>query len=166
MAKFLLGERSGIHIIDLEKSLACIRQASSVTADIASKGGKILFVGTGESIQRLTYEAASFSGQFYVNKRWVGGTISNCKSIIKDNVTPDLVIIFDLKRNLVAAKECQNGNIPLIAVCDSDCNPDIVTYPIPANDESLPGIELIAKVLAISAGRGGKGNAILSQTND
>ena len=160
MAKFILGERSGIHIIDLEKTLACLRQASSVTAEIASKGGKILFVGTSEKLQRITYEAATYCSQFYVNQRWIGGTISNSKSIIGSIVKPDLIIILDLKRNSVAARECENGNIPLIAVCDTDCDPRPITYPIPANDESLPGLELIAKSLAISAKKGTEGKII------
>lgn len=160
MAKFILGERSGIHIIDLEKTLACLRQAASVTAEIANKGGKILFVGTSEKLQRMTYEAASYCNQFYVNQRWIGGTISNSKSIIGSNVKPDLVIIFDLKKNLVAAQECDKGNVPLIAVCDTDCDPRSITYPIPANDESLPGLELVAKSLAIAAKKGIEGKII------
>lgn len=160
MAKFILGERSGIHILDLEKTLACIRQAASVTADIARKSGRILFVGTSENLQRLTYEAATHCNQFYINKRWIGGTISNSKSIIGSTVRPDLVIILDLKKNLVAAKECSSGNIPLIAICDTDCDPRIVTYPIPSNDESLPGIELVAKALSIAAKKGQEGRII------
>ena len=157
MAKFILGERAGIHIIDLEKTLACLRQACSVTAEIASIGGRILFVGTSENIQRFTYEAATYCNQFYVNRRWIGGTISNSKSIIGSNVKPDLVIILDLKRNLVAAQECEKGNIPLIAICDTDSDPRLVTYPIPSNDESMPGLELVAKSLAIAAKKGLKG---------
>lgn len=154
MAKYILGERSGIHIIDLDKTLACLRQAVSVTAEIASKKGRIIFVGTGDRLQRMTYEAATYCNQFYVNQRWIGGTISNSKSIIGSNVKPDLVIILDYKRNLVAIEECEKGNIPLISICDTDCDPRKVTYPIPANDESLPGIELVAKSLAIAAKNG------------
>lgn len=154
MAKFILGERSGIHIIDLEKTLVCLRQAASVTAEIASKKGRILFVGTSEKLQRLTYEAATYCNQFYVNQRWIGGTISNSKSIIGSNVRPDLVIILDYKRNLVAVQECEKGNIPLIALCDTDCDPRPVTYPIPANDESLSAVELVAKSLAVAAKNG------------
>lgn len=160
MAKFILGERSGIHIIDLEKTLACIRQAAAVTAEIAFKGGRILFVGTGEKLQRMTYEAATYCGQYYINQRWVGGTISNSKSIIGSNVRPDLVIVLDLKRNFVASKECEKGNIPLIAICDTDCDPRSITYPIPANDESLSGIELVAKSLAVAAKKGHEGKII------
>ena len=157
MAKFILGERFGIHIIDLEKTLACLRQASTVTAEIASKGGRVLFVGTSDNLQRMTYEAATYCKQFYVNRRWIGGTISNSKSIIGLNLKPDLVIILDLKKNMVAAQECNRGNIPLIAICDTDCDPRYITYPIPSNDESLSGIELIAKSLAIAAKRGLEG---------
>ena len=160
MAKFILGERAGIHIIDLEKTLACLRQAASVTAEIANKKGRILFVGTSTNLQRMTYEAATYCNQFYVNQRWVGGTISNSKSIIGSNVKPDLVIILDYRRNLVAAQECEKGNIPLIAICDTDCDPKLVTYPIPANDESLSGVELIAKSLAIAAKNGRDGKII------
>lgn len=157
MSKFILGERSGIHIIDLEKTLACLRQAASVTAEIASKGGKILFIGTSENLQRMVYEAATYCDQFYVNRKWIGGTISNSKSIIGSNIKPDLMIILDLKRNLVAAQECEKGNVPVIAVCDTDCDPRPITYPIPANDESLPGLELVAKSLAIAAKKGKEG---------
>lgn len=160
MAKYILGGRSGIHIINLEKTLACLRQAAGVAAEIASKGGRILFVGTGEKIQRLTYEAATYCNQYYVNQRWIGGTISNSKSIIGSNVKPDLVIILDLKRNLVAADECGKGNVPLIAICDTDCDPRPITYPIPANDESLSGIELVAKYLAVAAKKGCEGKMI------
>ena len=160
MAKFILGERSGIHIIDLETTLACLRQAASVTADIASKGGRILFVGTSETLQRLTYEAASYCDQYYVNQRWIGGTISNSKSIIGLNVKPDLVIVLDLKHNLVAANECEKGNVPLIAICDTNCDPRPVTYPIPANDESFSGIELVTKSLAVAAKKGRNGKII------
>lgn len=158
MSKFILGERSGIHIIDLEKTLACLRQAASVTAEIANKNGRILFVGTSDKLQRMTYEAAIFCNQFYVNQRWIGGTISNSKSILGSNVRPDLVIVLDYKRNLVAIQECERGNIPLISICDTDCDPRPVTYPIPANDESMTGIELVAKSLAIAAkyGKGGR----------
>lgn len=160
MAKFILGERSGIHIIDLEKTLACLRQASSVAAEIASKNGRILFVGTSDKLQRMTYEVATYCNQFYVNQRWIGGTISNSKSIIGSDVKPDLVIILDFKKNIVASHECEKGNIPLIAICDTDCDPRYVTYPIPANDESLAGIELVAKSLAIAAKKGLEGKII------
>lgn len=154
MSKFILGERAGIHIIDLEKTLACLRQAASVTAEIAKNGGRILFVGTSSGLQRMIYEAATYCNQFYVNQRWVGGTISNSKSIIGTNIKPDLVILLDLKKNQVAAQECTNGNVPIIAICDTDCDPRHINYPIPSNDESIPGIELVLKSLAIAARRG------------
>lgn len=154
MAKYILGERAGIHIIDLEKTLACLRQASTVTAEIAQKGGRILFVGTAAGIQRLTYEAATHCKQYYVNQRWIGGTITNCKNVIGLDAKPHLVILLDLKSNLVAAKECFEANVPIMAICDTDCDPRLVTYPIPANDESLPSVELVAKSLALAANRG------------
>lgn len=158
MSKYILGERAGIHIIDLEKSLSCLRQASSVAAEIAHKGGKILFVGTSPFIQRMTYEAATYCNQYYVNRRWIGGTITNSKNIIGSNDKPDLVIILDLKRNLVAAKECIEACIPIVAICDTDCDPTKITYPIPSNDESLPAVEMIVKSLALAVKKGSNGN--------
>lgn len=160
MSKYIFGERAGVHIIDLDKTLACLRQAAAVVADIASKNGKILFVGTSPDLQRLTYEAATHCNQFYVNRRWIGGTISNSKNIIGSETRPDLVILLDLKRNLVALKECYNANIPVIAICDTDCDPRMVTYPIPANDEALASVELVAKFLAIAAKKGKDGVAV------
>jgi small subunit ribosomal protein S2 len=161
MSRYIFGERAGIHIIDLDKTLACLRQAATVTAQISQRNGKILFVGTKPELQRLTYESASYCDQFYVNRRWIGGTISNSKNIIGTEARPDLVIVLDMKRNSVAVKECFSANVPLIAICDTDCDPRMVTYPIPANDEALASVELVAKFLAIAAKKGKEGKAIV-----
>lgn len=161
MAKYIFGERAGIHIIDLDKTLACLRQAATVVAQISQRGGKILFVGTRPELQRLTYEAASYCDQFYVNRRWIGGTISNSKNIIGSETRPDLAIVLDMKKNSVAVKEFYNAHIPVIAICDTDCDPRMVTYPIPANDEALASVELIAKFLAIAGKKGKEGKGII-----
>ncbi len=161
MSKYIYGERAGIHIIDLDKTLACLRQAATVIAQISQRNGKILFVGTKPELQRLTYEVASYCDQFYVNRRWIGGTISNSKNIIGSDSRPDLVIVLDMKRNSVAVKECFNASVPVIAICDTDCDPRMVTYPIPANDEALASVELVAKFLAIAAKKGKEGKGII-----
>jgi small subunit ribosomal protein S2 len=154
MSKYILGERHGVHVIDLDKTLICLRQACSVACEIAYHKGSILFVGTSPNLQRLTFESASYAGQYYVNRRWLGGTISNGRSVLKTDAKPDLVIILDLMKNQVAAKECWNASIPVIAICDTNCDPRRIAYPIPSNDDSLPAIELIARSLALAAKRG------------
>ena len=162
MAKYILGERHGVHVIDLDKTLACLRQACTVVSELAMHGGKILFVGTGQRIQRLVYETALFCNQYYVNRRWIGGTITNGLNVLQADIKPDLVIIFDLLQNTVAAKECYEANVPVIAICDTNCDPKYVTYPIPSNDESLPAIELIARSLALAAKRGEERRTLIS----
>lgn len=155
MAPFIFGERAGIHIIDLEKSLVALRQACNVVMDIASKGGTILFVGTGDSIQRLTYECAQDCNQHYVNIRWVGGAITNRAQVLRNNrLVPDLLIILDPVTNKKAVLEAQMGNIPVIAICDTDFDPNLVTYPIPANDDAFSSVELIARTLSLAAAEG------------
>lgn len=155
MAPFIYGERAGIHIIDLEKTFLCLRQACHVVMDIAAKGGTVLFVGTEEKIQRLTYECAEDAGQFYVNLRWIGGTITNRSQVLRnDKISPDIMIVLDPKKNMKAITEAKFSNIPVIAICDTDCDPTDITYPIPANDDSFASIELVAKTLSRAAKEG------------
>lgn len=155
MAPFLHGERQGIHIIDLEKTLACLRVACQVVSEVVAQSGVVLFVGTREPIRRLTYEAAADSGQCYVNLRWLGGTITNKTHVLRnDSLSPDLLIILDYPNNLKAVVEANKANIPVIAICDSDCDPTRITYPIPANDDAYASVELIARVLSLAASEG------------
>ena len=155
MSKFVLGERFGLHIIDLDKSLICIRQACSVITEISRKMGKILFVGTQPNLQRITYDTALYCDQFYVNKRWIGGTLTNNSNVLNNSqLRPDLIVLFDPKQNFVAVKEAYKVGIPVIAICDTDVNSTVITYPIPSNDESVPGIEFIAKIFSLAAKKG------------
>lgn len=155
MAPFLHGERQGIHIIDLEKTLACLRVACQVVSDVVTKSGVVLFVGTREPIRRLTYEAASDCGQCYVNLRWLGGTITNKTHVLRnDSLSPDLLVILDYPNNVKAVIEANKANIPVIAICDSDCDPTRITYPIPANDDAFASVELVARVLSLAASEG------------
>lgn len=155
MAPFIFGERAGIHIINLERTLVALRQACNVVLDIASKGGTIVFVGTGDSIQRLTYECAQDCSQHYVNIRWVGGTITNRAQVLRsDKLQPDLLVILDPVRNEKAVLEAEACNVPAIAICDTNFNPSLVTYPIPANDDAFSSVELIARTLSLAASEG------------
>lgn len=155
MAAFIYGERAGIHIINLERTLVCLRQASNVVKDIASRGGKIVFVGTSAPIQRLTYEVAQKCRQFYVNTRWVGGTVTNRRQVLRnDHLMPDLLIVLDPMTNEKAVLEAHTANIPVIAICDTNSDPTRVTYPIPANDDAFSSVELIARTLSLAAEEG------------
>lgn len=155
MAPFIYGERAGIHIINLERTLVCLRQATNVVKDIASRGGRIVFVGTGAPLQRLTYEVAQDCGQFYVNTRWIGGTITNRRQVLRnDQLVPDLLIVLDPIINEKAVLEACMANIPVMAICDTNVDPTRVTYPIPANDDAFSSVELVARTLSLAAKEG------------
>ena len=155
MAPYIYGERVGIHIINLEKTLVCLRQACNVVKDVASRGGAIVFVGTSDSFQRLTYECAQEAGQFYVNVRWIGGTITNRTQVLRNAMlAPDLLIVLDSATNRQAIEEARIANVPVIGICDTNFNPTLVTYPIPANDDAYASVELIARILARAAQEG------------
>lgn len=175
MRPYLWGERGGIHIMDLAKTLACLRVAASVTADIAGRGGVVVFVGTRDPIQRLVYQVATDAGQYYVNRRWIGGTLTNRRQVLRaPDLLPDLLVVLDYPNNLHALVEAERAAIPTVAICDSDCDPTRVTYPIPANDDALSSVELVARTLGLAARRGREsshhGNAssqiILEQAGD
>lgn len=154
MAPYIHGERAGIHIIDLEKTVACLRVACQAVTDVVAHGGIVLFVGTREPIRRLTYEAALDSGQYYVNLRWLGGTITNRSHVLRSELAPDMLVLLDYPNNVKAVREAAQGNIPVVAICDTDCDPALVTYPVPANDDAFASVELVARVLSLAASEG------------
>ena len=154
MYPYIFGEREGIFIFDLEKTLACLRNAINVVCDVAEKGGIIVFVGTRPLIADDVYKYALECGQYYVNKRWIGGTITNRKEVLKCEAKPDLLIVFDYPVNKKALLEAEKCGIPTIAICDSDCDPSIVTYPIPANDDSASSVQLIMGLFSMAAKKG------------
>lgn len=155
MARYIYGSRAGLHIIDLEKTLVCLRVACQVVADIASKGGVILFVGTREPLRRLTYECAMDCEQYYVNMRWLGGTVTNRGVVLRNSsLVPDLLLVLDCPNNIVALREARLANIPTVAICDTDCDPDLATYVVPANDDAFRSVELVARTLGHAAKQG------------
>lgn len=206
MAKYIFTERNGIHVIDLHKSLKKIEEAYAVMREISANGGKVLFVGTKKQAQEAVKDQAERSGMYYVNNRWLGGMLTNYKTIqtrverlkelermeadgtldtaytkkeaanfrkelvklsknlsgIKDmKEVPAAIFVVDVKKETLAVVEAAKLGIPVFAMIDTNVDPDLVTYPIPANDDAIRSVKLIASVMAnaIIEGNQGKENA-------
>jgi small subunit ribosomal protein S2 len=185
MAPYLFGVRNGIHIIDLTQTVPLLHRALEATREVAAAGGRILFVGTKRQAQEPVTRAASRSGQYYVNHRWLGGMLTNWKTIsqsirrlreldariaegtqgltkketlqltrqrdkleralggIKDmGGLPDMLFVIDTNKEAIAVAEARVLGIPVVAVVDSNCEPDAVTYPVPGNDDASRAINL------------------------
>ena len=179
MAPFIYGTRSGIHIIDLEKSLACLRQACQVLKHLAIKPEAIiLFVGCrDEQVKRLTYEVAQDCHQYYVNTRWTPGTLTNATAVLGNQMAlhhaigadpsasthkPTMLVL--LEWNEVAVAEAERSNCPTIAICDTNNDPTQITYPIPGNDDAFASVELVARLLGRAA-KCGRESAAKSQAS-
>ena len=193
MESYLFGERNGIHIIDLQQTYPLISNALKVIRDIAAGGGRVLFVGTKRQAQKIIAESAINSGQYYMNHRWLGGTLTNWKTISKSIVRlknydeilnkedsgltkkelvgiqrqrdkleaslggikdmgglPDALFVIDTNKEHIAIKEANVLKIPVIAVIDSNSNPDGVDFPIPGNDDATRAIALYCKLVSES----------------
>lgn len=193
MKPFIFGERNGIHIIDLEQSVPMLTRALEEVGRVAAAGGRVLFVGTKRQAQSIVAENALKCGQYYVNHRWLGGMLTNWKTIansikrlktleaqfedeanlqgltkrerlgldrekekldralggIKDmSNVPDLIFIVDTNKESIAIKEANNLNIPVIAILDSNSDPDGVTFPVPGNDDAMRAINLYCDLVA------------------
>lgn len=166
---YAYGTRAGITIIDLDQTIPLLRRAINVVRAVASQGGLILFIGTRPEIRPAAKKAAERIGKqgYYVAEKWIPGTLTNRLTIFgeealdKTRTLPDLVIFLNPIPNITAIRECASQNIPTIGIVDSNVDPRIVMYPIPANDESTRTAELIAGVLSIA---GKEGSMILDQT--
>ncbi|KAI9104789.1 ribosomal protein S2, flavodoxin-like domain-containing protein [Phlyctochytrium arcticum] len=169
MLSYIYGERQGIHIINLEHTLVMLRRAINVTREVALRGGNIVFVGTRLFMHRITVEAAKKGDAYFVTK-WVAGSITNKERVLRRSVgfdpdkpyvhLPDLLIVLDYANNASAVREANQMNIPVIAICDTDTDPQRVQYPIPANDDSAAGIELIAGALSLASKEGSRMRAL------
>lgn len=175
---YIYGIRDGIHIIDLDQTLVHLRRASKVVEAVGEKGGVILFVGTRTGQQRCLQKAAERAGAYYVHSRWVPGTLTNATqisgswervevdmggnptdrvlspSLKKTILKPDLVVLLNPVENRNAIAECIASKVPTIGIIDTDSEPSLVTYPVPANDDSLRSVELITGVLSQAAQKG------------
>ena len=192
MAKFIFGEKNGIHIIDLRKTQLFIDFARNAAYDLASQGKNILFVGTKPQAKSIIEQEAKRANSNYVSERWLGGMLTNFITIRKsikrlnaidkmetdgtfDRLTkkerlllnrererlrkvfggietmsriPGALFVVDIKKEHIALKEAKVLGIPVIAFVDTNTDPDLVDFPIPANDDSVRSIELITKVIA------------------
>lgn len=192
MAKYIFTSRNDIHIINLEDTAVLIEKAYAFVRDLAKEGKTILFVGTKKQAQQAIADEAKRCGMFYVNSRWLGGTLTNFKTIrsrierlnklnnmekvgefnllpkkevlklkaerdkleknlggIKDMVKlPDALFVVDPKKEHIAVKEARSLNIPIVALVDTNCDPDLIEYVIPGNDDAIRAISLIASVIA------------------
>ena len=159
---YAYGVRAGITVIDLDQTLPLFRRAVQLVRSIAAKDGIILFVGTRPDLRPIVRKAAERIGSqgYHVGEKWLPGTLTNKlemfgPEVVKNGrVVPDLVIFLNPIPNIHAIRECAIEHVPTIGVIDSNVDPRVVMYPIPANDESTRTAELVAGVLSI-AGREG-----------
>ena len=191
MEPYIFGVRNGIHIINLEDTVPMLHRSLEATRAIVANGGRVLFVGTKRQAQEKVAEAAKRCGQYYVNHRWLGGMLTNWKTMSlsikrlrelderlgegasgltkKENLQltrerdkleralggikemgglPDLLFIIDVPREDIAIKEAAMLKIPVVAVTDTNADPQGVTFPIPGNDDALRAIELYCDLIA------------------
>lgn len=201
MKQYIFAERNGIHIIDLQKTISAIKESYDAVRKIASSGKSILFIGTKKQAQQPIQKEAERCGMFYVNNRWLGGTLTNFATIKKsllrlkkiekmevdgtfDKLTkkevatllkekdklsknyggikemkelPGAVFIIDTRKEQIAVAEARKMGIPIVAVVDTNCNPEGIDYPIPGNDDAIRSITLFTSVIA---------NAVIEADNE
>ena len=195
MKPYIFAPRNGIYIINLDKSIRLFRKAYDYVVEETSKGGYVLFVGTKRQAQTTIKEEAIRCGMFYINHRWLGGTMTNFQTIKKSvdrlksieamqedgsiskfpkkeillmgkeriklerNIggiknmrsLPVAVFVIDPNKEQIAVKEANKLNIPVIALADTNCNPDGISYVIPGNDDAIRAIKLITSAIADAA---------------
>jgi small subunit ribosomal protein S2 len=191
MKPFIFGDRNNVHIIDLTQTVPMLHQALKVVSDTVAGGGRVLFVGTKRQASEIIADAAKRSAQYYVNARWLGGMLTNWKTIshsiqrlrkldemlageaqgltkkerlnldrerekleralggIRDmGGTPDLMFIIDTNKESIAIDEAKRLGIPVVAIVDSNCDPDRVDHAIPGNDDAARAIALYCDLIS------------------
>ena len=192
MKRFVYKEQDGIHIINLKKTLVCAKKAMAFLEETCKNGGEVIFVGTKSQAIHSVQKAAEDCHQFYVTKRWLGGTLTNFETLkvsidrmkkiqkikerfeldhyskkeksriekeykkmeeslrgIKDmKDVPSVLFIVDIQKEKIALKEAKKLGIPVVALADTNCDPYLLDYPIPANDDSFRSIEFFTKLAA------------------
>ena len=201
MAKYIFTERNGIYIIDLQKTVKKVDEAYNFVRETAKNGGSILFVGTKKQAQEAMREEATRCNQFYVNERWLGGMLTNFKTIqkriarlrqlekmeedgtfdvlpkkevlglrhemeklnknlggIKDmKKLPAAMFVVDPRKEHIAVLEARKLHIPIVATVDTNCDPDEIDYVIPANDDAIRAVRLLAGKMADAVLEGRQG---------
>ena len=191
MERFIFGSRANIHIIDLSQSIPLLHQALVAVREVAAKGGRVLFVGTKRQASDPVSVAAKRCAQYYVNHRWLGGTLTNWRTIsgsiarlreleaiesegsrtkkellmltrereklelslggIKNmGGIPDIMFVIDTNKEAIAIQEARKLNIPVVAILDTNSDPDGITYPVPGNDDAARAIQLYCDLVADS----------------
>ena len=212
MAEYIYTERNGIYIINLQKTAKKIEEAYSFVKDIAENGGDVLFVGTKKQAQDSIKEEAERAGMYFVNARWLGGMLTNFKTIkkrierltqlremeadgtfdllpkkevvklkleiekldkylggIKDmKKLPGALFVVDPRKEKIAVAEAHKLGIPVVAIVDTNCDPDEVDYVIPGNDDAIRAVKLIASTIAnaVIEGRQGEDAVAAFKVND
>ena len=205
MAKYIFTERNGIYIIDLQKTVKKLDEAYSFVRDLSAQGGEILFVGTKKQAQESIRDEATRCGMHFVNARWLGGMLTNFRTIrkridrmeqlkamqedgtfdllpkkevvklelemeklnkylggVKDMKTlPKALFIVDPHKERIAVSEARKLHIPIVAIVDTNCDPDEIDYVIPGNDDAIRAVKLISGAMADAAleGKQGEQNA-------
>lgn len=139
MKNYIHGTRAGMHIFDLDKTAEHLRLALKVTAHIAYRRGVILFVNERPQFEGVVQRAAYMCGEYYVTN-WRGGTFTNSFALLKTSRLPDLMIFTSVPPSKTAIKEAAMACVPSIAVVDSDCDPNLILYPVPGNDDTPSSI--------------------------
>lgn len=207
MAEYIFTERNGIYIIDLQKTIKKFEEAYMFVRDISANGGKVLFVGTKKQASDAIREEAERCGQYFVNVRWLGGMLTNYKTIktsiarlqnlekmqadgtfdmlpkkevaalqkemgtLERNLggikemggLPDAIFIVDPRKEHNAVLEAKKLGIPVVAIVDTNCDPDDADYIIPGNDDAIRAIRLIASVLADAVIEGKQGEQLTEE---
>ncbi|MCX7337986.1 MAG: 30S ribosomal protein S2 [Alphaproteobacteria bacterium] len=190
MSPYIFGVRNGIHIIDLEQTVPMLQRSMQVVRDTVARGGRVLFVGTKSQASEKIKDSAKRCGQYYINHRWLGGLLTNWKTVnqsIKrlkemeeilgrpEGLTkketlkiqrdydklelaiggisdmgglPDILFVIDTNKEEIAVQEANKLGIPVIAVIDSNSNPDGIAYAIPGNDDAIRAINLYCDLIA------------------
>jgi len=198
MKPFIFMDRNGIHIIDLQQTVTRLNEAYKFVEQVAASGGTILFVGTKKQAQEAVAEEARRCGMFYVNQRWLGGMLTNFKTIqsrinylkdlearrergdferlpkkevqhLQDDIArlerilggikdmrrlPNAIFIVDTRKERTAVLEARRLEIPIVALADTNCDPDEMDYPIPANDDAIRAVRLLCAKIADAAVEG------------
>ena len=201
MKKYIFAERNGIHIIDLQKTIAAIKEAYEIVRQNVLSGKSVLMVGTKKQAQQTVEKEAQRAGIYYVNNRWLGGMLTNFSTIRKsilrlnkiekmevdgtfESLTkkeisrllkeknrleknlggikemkdlPGILFVIDTRKEAIAVAEAKRMNIPIVAIVDTNCNPDGIDYPIPGNDDAIRAITLFTQIIA---------NAVIEAENE
>lgn len=192
MKKFIFQERNGIHIIDLQKTIVCIKEAYEAVRQTVLAGKTVLFIGTKKQAQQAIAQEAERCGMYFVNNRWLGGMLTNFSTITRslqrlkkldkmevdgtfESLTkkeiakinkergkleknlggikemkelPGIAFVIDTRKEAIAVAEARRVGIPIVAVVDTNCNPEGIDYPIPGNDDAIRAITLFTQIIA------------------